>query len=285
MHRTTARMTLAAAAAAVGAGALLGAPSARAATAPGTVLHAAATPVLRVGSSGNATRTWQTDLDRLSAAVPGLRSIAVDAAFGPRTAAATRDFQRYAKIGVDGVVGPRTRAAMNAALRVSTSVAGGTLGVGSRGAAVRAWQRDLDRVSGTIPGVPTIAQDGVFGPRTVAATLAFQRFAEIGVNGVVTPQTRTAMATALHDSPSGAAATLGVGSRGAAVRAWQRDLDRVAATAKGLPTVAQDGDFGPRTAAATLAFQRYAKIGVNGVVTQETRSAMATALDSQAPTG
>lgn len=40
---------------------------------------------------------------------------------------------------------------------------------GSRGAAVRTWQNDIDRVAGKIAGVHQIAQDGIVGPRTRAA--------------------------------------------------------------------------------------------------------------------
>lgn len=74
---------------------------------------------------------------------PALADIAVDGVFGPRTHAATIDFQRGAGIGVDGVVGPRTRSAMG------VPTGGRWLQLTEpwqRGADVAAWQRALNAV-------------------------------------------------------------------------------------------------------------------------------------------
>lgn len=71
---------------------------------------------------------------------------------------------------------------------------------GDRGSDVSGWQQNIDRVSGKIPGVPRIATDGIYGPRTAAATRDFQRFAHVVVDGVVGPHTRAAMSTTLHGS-------------------------------------------------------------------------------------
>ncbi len=99
--------------------------------------------------------------------------------------------------------------AADAAPRVAGAVSAGQMAVahrapllhtGSRGAAVRIWQFDIDRITGKVPGVSHIAVDGVFGPKTAAATRAFQRYAHIRVDGIVGPQTRAAMQTALHGS-------------------------------------------------------------------------------------
>lgn len=76
------------------------------------------------------------------------------------------------------------------------------LHTGSRGAAVRTWQIDIDWVADKVPGVPHIANDGIYGPKTATATRAFQRYAHIRIDGVVGPQTRAAMNTALHGSPT-----------------------------------------------------------------------------------
>jgi len=66
---------------------------------------------LRQGARGEAVRELQRNLNVHRAAV-GLSPIAVDGAFGPRTEAAVREFQRGAGLSVDGVVGPVTTAAL-----------------------------------------------------------------------------------------------------------------------------------------------------------------------------
>lgn len=63
---------------------------------------------LRVGSSGDDVRRWQTFLT-----AQGHDPGPIDGAFGPKTRAGTISFQRAASIGVDGVAGPETyRAAL-----------------------------------------------------------------------------------------------------------------------------------------------------------------------------
>lgn len=69
---------------------------------------------------------------------------------------------------------------------------------GSRGAAVSDWQATLNKLAAKgMPKQGTIAADGIFGSRTKAATLAFQRWAHIPVDGIVGVQTYTAAAQAL----------------------------------------------------------------------------------------
>ena len=162
---------------------------------------------------------------------------------------------------------PSLVAAVGGSGRVS---AGSTAGVrlGARGDAVAAWQADLRR-SGA-----RIVVDGVFGPATHAATIAFQRRHGLVGDGIVGPATRGAMARALATAvPVSSAAPLASGQvrllrlatpwlRGADVAAWQRVV--------GVPA---DGVFGPVTDAATRAFQRRAGVAVDGVVGPRTRAA------------
>lgn len=69
---------------------------------------------------------------------------------------------------------------------------------GSRGAAVSDWQATLNKLAAKgMPAQATVAVDGIFGPKTKAATLAFQRWAHITADGIVGPQTYTAAAQAL----------------------------------------------------------------------------------------
>lgn len=59
------------------------------------------------------------------------------------------------------------------------------LQVGSRGEKVRQMQSQLARISRAYPAIPTIAADGVFGPRTEAAVEEFQSVFGLPVTGVV----------------------------------------------------------------------------------------------------
>ena len=158
-----------------------------------------ATDVLRIGARGSAVATWQRQLNRTRPGNP----IETDGIFGPRTQRATSIFQRQVGLGPGGlgVVGPRTRAALDRWVRERSSrgptapaVAGTTaLRLGSRGTAVVAWQRSLNRVADA-----GLVADGAFGPLTHHATVAFQRSAGLGPAGlgIVGPKTRAAMAAA-----------------------------------------------------------------------------------------
>lgn len=63
--------------------------------------------------------------------------------------------------------------------------------------AVKDWQATLVRLD-LPPGPNAIAVDGIFGPKTEAATKAFQCAAGIDVDGIVGPQTRAAAESIVH---------------------------------------------------------------------------------------
>lgn len=180
-------------------------------------------PVLRAGSRGAAVRTWQQELNTFRSVdrKPGVAgvargehlampAIAVDGVFGPGTAAATRDLQRYAGVAADARVGPATRGAYQRTVGSGNAVGSGTgsgaavtgvLRQGARGEQVRTWQGDVNRffaytrsrgVQGQLGAAPDIAVDGDFGPATVAATKDLQRFLDLTPDGVVGPRTLAA---------------------------------------------------------------------------------------------
>ena len=62
---------------------------------------------------------------------------------------------------------------------------------GSVGAAVKALQAQLN----TWGAKPAVVVDGIFGPKTLAATMAFQRARKLAAKGIVGPQTWTALLT------------------------------------------------------------------------------------------
>ena len=109
------------------------------------------------------------------------------------------------------------------------------------------------------------AVDGIFGPRTGAAVLAFQSDLGIGVDGLVGTETRDAVASLL----SGPSEVLGLGSNGDRVAEVQRLLAEL-----GFGPGPVDGIFGPRTLRAILDFQREFGLQVDGLVGPQTMSSL-----------
>lgn len=126
---------------------------------------------------------------------------------------------------------------------------------GQSGSLVTDLQRALSS-AGHSPG----PADGIFGPMTRSAVRSFQAAAGIGVDGLVGPATRRAIATALS-VPGGTGTTgtttttsrgsLSPGARGPSVVALQRELART-----GFYRGPIDGDFGPMTSSAVVAFHK-----------------------------
>jgi len=103
-----------------------------------------------------------------------------------------------------------------------------------------------------------IAVDGVFGPRTKAAVVAFQRSRHLVVNGIAGAQTWTSLII-----------TLSRGSRGDAVRAVQDQANF--RNLKHGHSLNVDGVYGPLTRAWVINFQKVLAISdksipVDGVV-------------------
>ena len=106
----------------------------------------------------------------------------VDGWLGPVTARALRAFQADRGLTVDGVCGPKTWAALAAAPAVERR-ASPELKAGAEGPAVAEMQRLL-RSRGHLAG----PVDGIFGPETRAALVAFQESNGLSRDGVCGPQ-------------------------------------------------------------------------------------------------
>ncbi len=101
----------------------------------------------------------------------------------------------------------------------------------------------------------SLTADGDFGPVTRSKVRSFQSARHLGVDGIVGPQTWSALIIEVHQ-----------GSKGSAVLALQKEL-----RAHGY-NVAADGDFGPKTKAAVRSFQSAKHLGVDGIVGPQTWS-------------
>lgn len=149
---------------------------------------------------------------------------------------------------------------------------------GARGNSVRDLQ-DLLKAAGFNPG----PVDGVFGPGTRRAVIAFQKSRHLAADGIVGPKTwaaltaarakpspkKTTPAKASSGSSTRAYPTVRLGSRGSAVLALQKALK-----AKGFSPGPLDGVFGQGTLAAVRRFQGSRKLATDGVVGPNTWKAL-----------
>ncbi len=161
---------------------------------------------LRRGSSGPSVVVVQTSLNRIAQDYPAIPKIpTVDGIFGTRTENSVRAFQEIFNLTPDGIVGPATWYRLvrlyTAVTRLSELRSQGqqfyaiswapptVLQVGSSGDQVRFLQYMLSVLSAYIPSIPSVTADGVYGPATRAAVLAFQRrygLPETGTVGATT---------------------------------------------------------------------------------------------------
>ena len=105
--------------------------------------------------------------------------VGLDGAFGPNTEAATENFQSSVSLNQTGVADRYTWAKVFGYGRPAHT----TLRPGSSGAEVKYLQRLL-----TNHGF-TLSTDGVFGPKTEAAVIAFQAANDLDPDGIVGPLT------------------------------------------------------------------------------------------------
>ncbi len=140
---------------------------------------------------------------------------------------------------------------------------------GSSGTTVKTMQTKLINwgyLSGTA--------DGVFGAKTKAAVVAFQRANGLPADGVVGTRTAQAMGISLTSSNTtssntSSGAALKQGSSGATVKTLQNKLISL-----GYLKGTADGVFGAKTKTAVIAFQRAKGLPADGVVGAKTAQAL-----------
>ena len=134
-----------------------------------------------------------------------------------------------------------------------------TISLGATGDAVKRLERALRRT----PDLG-LTVDGLFGPQVEAAVKEFQQGAGLTADGTVGPATWAAL------PDGGPMPTLQEGSTGPVVSSLQTLLTNGApgqwiTTPQGI-----DGNFGPHTKAAVIAFQAWGGVAQDGIVGDQT---------------
>jgi peptidoglycan hydrolase-like protein with peptidoglycan-binding domain len=132
-----------------------------------------------------------------------------------------------------------------------------TISIGATGDVVKRLERALRRTPDH-----SVSIDGVFGPQLGAAVKLFQE-GQLTVDGIVGPETWAAL------PDGGPMPTLRVGSTGAIVSSLQTLLTNGASEWNTTPQ-GIDGNFGPHTKAAVVAFQAWGGVAQDGIVGDQT---------------
>ena len=245
---------------------------------------------LRLGDGGEEVRQLQLRLNRIGQNYPTITNIPeTNGIFGVQTERAVRDFQRIFNLEEDGIVGKATWYKIinvyNGVKRLSELNSEGispeevrrqfetVLQRGSYGVGVGSLQALLDALSGSIPELPPLSVDLIFGPQTEEAVRAFQSLYGLPETGEVDRATWNALLgayeTLLRSLPNENNLYPGIilteGMEGENVLRLQRVLNRAAANNPSLPSVAEDGVFGPATRRAVEAVQQEAGLTPTGI--------------------
>lgn len=180
----------------------------------------------------------------------------------------------------------------NAPVRANVrSYPGTALRRGSSGPNVVVIQTELNRISQNYPAIPKVNPvDGIFGSRTEAAVIAFQRIFGLEPDGIVGKSTWYELirlytgVTRLSELRSEGQRFYSInwqypdaisqGNTGEKVRHLQYMLAVLAEYIPQIPPLAVDGIFGPGTRASVVAAQRYFGLPETGSVGPETWNAI-----------
>ena len=132
-----------------------------------------------------------------------------------------------------------------------------SLKIGSEGFVVKVLQCVLNSAGAS----PALTIDGIFGPKTNTAVMAFQESHALVKDGIVRPITWAALLNPL---------LLKNGSSGSAVKALQIILNTEGAS----PALTIDGIFGPKTKTAVIAIQQSHGLVQDGIVGPKTWNAL-----------
>lgn len=140
----------------------------------------------------------------------------------------------------------------------------GVLKEGSKGESVKIMQNALNKAMGA-----ELSEDGIFGPNTKTAVVAFQKSQKLSPDGIYGPKTHSALSKAVNSFGFADTSVLKVGSRGEAVKTLQKALNDMSYN------VSVDGVYGPQTKAAVVKFQqRFPELADDGIFGPKTKAVM-----------
>ena len=253
------------------------------------------TSTIREGSRGPDVTQLQFMLNFFSQFYNDIPPVIQDSVFGRLTRDSVIAFQRKFGLTQDGIVGPDTWKLLYQVYQnveddigiipmppvapptppTSPVYPGTPLRIGSRGDNVLIMQQYLNSISSRYPSIPRLAEDGVFGPVTQSAVIAFQRQFGLTPDGVIGPITWNKIVDVRNSIGGGTPPTtpppfpgtvLTLGSRGNSVLILQEYLNRIAGRYPTISKLVVDGVFGSLTRNSVIQFQKLFGLTPDGTV-------------------
>ena len=240
------------------------------------------------GARGQRVLELQFILNAIAPYYPSIPNVIQDNLFSADLKNAVIAFQRQFGLTPDGVVGPVTWQMLYKIYHTvhdtgqvppisppegsPPAYPGSPLREGSRGDDVRLMQNYLNAIRTVYPSIPKLDVDGIFGPLTRQAVVAFQNQFLLNPDGVIGPITWDYIVEQYLLLSGGGSwmdypgTPLRVGSRGSAVSHIQQMLTTLSDSYPSIPALVADGIFGEQTLRAVNEFQRIFGLSVDGVV-------------------
>lgn len=246
---------------------------------------------LKLGSSSDAVKTIQVQLNRIAKNYPAIPISQTDGYFNETTEKAVKTFQKIFNLSQDGIVGKGTWykisqiyvGVKNLAeldsegekLPIEPTPPSYILKLGSKGDGVKVLQYFLNCIALFYDNIPPIKIDGILGNSTKNAIEAFQQKFGLVVDGIVGKNTwrklyeiYKTIEPYIIPAPSTPypGYIIAEGSRGNNVKTIQTWLSAISKKYPSIPAVNADGIFGPLTTASVIAFQAEFNLVPDGLV-------------------
>ncbi|MBE6599973.1 MAG: spore cortex-lytic protein [Ruminococcaceae bacterium] len=250
---------------------------------------------LSLGTAGEDVRTIQRQLNRIGQNYPAIRPyLEADGLFDTETEEAVKAFQRIFNLTPDGIVGKATwykiKSIFNAVKGLAELTGEGisyseadriyttAVGPGDTGTPTEVVQYYLSVISFFDASLPQVYITGTYDQNTENAVRQFQAANGLNPDGIVGRETWNALTDAYERtiatlppeytdraSEIYPGRFLDLGQSGRDVLDLQILINRAAANYPYIPTVAEDGEFGPATERAVIAIQENGGLPVSGV--------------------
>ncbi len=263
--------------------------------------------VLTLGDLNENVRRMQLYLNRISANYPAIPKIsAVVGRFDENTENAVRAFQRIFDLDADGIIGKATwykiiyiYDAVTRLAELKSEGVGyenlpkqfkGSLKEGDSGGDVVSLQYFLNLLSAFVDFISPVMTDGIFGPRTKNAVIAFQKYKGLPPTGEVDEKTWNSIYSAYKgvvdytdaqtvleevSTEPYPGVILSRGDTGQSVRVIKTYLNYISRFFYDIPSLAESSVFDRRTAEAVTEFQRIFSLPQTGQVNEITWNTIA----------